>query len=803
MENTGRIRTAPARRIREILLTPAWDDGTLQDLRAAADVDRAHVTMLVEAGILHPAPAGRLVCAIEDLRKMDFAPLRERPSSRGLYLLYEDYLIEREGHETGGILQTGRSRNDWKAAIQKIRFRQCVASLVREVLRLIATLARSAQRHAGAVMPLYTHYHPAAPTTYGHYLAGIGEALGRDCRALLGLFQELEACPLGAGPGSGATLPLRCNRVASLLGFRRGPAHSIDAVAARDVFLRGLAGAAILGVTLSRYATDLLLWSTGEFGFLYLPDCLVGSSSAMPQKRNPFVLEHIQGHAGALLGAFTAAASAMHATPYTNSVAVGSDAVEHVWSAFRKAQETVELTRLMTQGAQPKPQVMRERTLAGVTHAAEMAQCLAMDNQMDFRTAHRLVGDMITHTLDRAGGWNAAESASYMSSQGLPSAIADILPDDVAAASKHGGGAGALGECLAGLKRRWLDQARTLRTERGRWLSAKSALDAAAANLAGRRVRTAVYFFCDDPAIDPVASRAFAAVHKLADLREIGVRIDGRPVLEHVDAARNRHWFVRTSRPFASREPEYFCQLGIDLGHDDFVGVITWHGGANAPDRIWSVHTIGDVVAGVYTPANPQCMWNLLHAARRLGEVQGPEGWIVLAEATHWDGSLSGADPEILKRCSVPMVDIELGSTPESWSNADAASVLVGSLLDVFHPVAEEIRNVLCVGGAHFEQAYTDAVFHDQFSCAVTHALPARWLESGAYHLSSGRDRLTAALDSIPAVREIIYHDGLKGPVQTHLRAISAERGIPLRKHRWYRKSLPAAAAAPSLVPVR
>src|SRR5207302_5784651 len=111
---------------------------------------------------------------------------------------------------------------------------------------------------------------------------------------------------------------------AQLLGFDVGPLHSLDAVASRDLVLRLLAAASIYGVTLSRLATDLFHWNMAEFDFLRLPDELVGSSSAMPQKRNPFLLEHVQGKAGSLVGAFVHAITAMHATPFTNSIAVGT-----------------------------------------------------------------------------------------------------------------------------------------------------------------------------------------------------------------------------------------------------------------------------------------------------------------------------------------------------------------------------------------------------------------------------------------------------------------------------------------------
>src|SRR6185369_13149244 len=164
--------------------------------------------------------------------------------------------------------------------------------------------------YADVTMPVYTHYQAAVPITYGHYLTGVGFALSRDIAGLMSVIADLNACPLGAGAVSGTSLPIDPARTAGLLGFDQPVPHSIDAVASRDVILRLLSAAAILGVSLSRVASDLLLWTSVEFGFLTVPDTLAGSSSMMPQKRNVYMLEHVEGRSAAALGAFVHAAAA-------------------------------------------------------------------------------------------------------------------------------------------------------------------------------------------------------------------------------------------------------------------------------------------------------------------------------------------------------------------------------------------------------------------------------------------------------------------------------------------------------------
>jgi len=165
-------------------------------------------------------------------------------------------------------------------------------------------------------------------------------------------------------------------RTAALLGFERPEPHALDAVAGRDIVLRLLAASAVFGVTASRLAADLLLWTTAEFAFLALPDELVGSSSAMPQKRNAFLLEHVQGRAGAALGALAASAAAMAGTPFTNSIEVGTEAVAAIWPGMRAVEQSVLLCQALVTGARPNPVRMAERAEQGFTTATAIADRL-------------------------------------------------------------------------------------------------------------------------------------------------------------------------------------------------------------------------------------------------------------------------------------------------------------------------------------------------------------------------------------------------------------------------------------------
>lgn len=480
MENTGRIERGLTPTAQRILFGASANASIDAELQFATDVDRAHLVMLAERDIIDRERIGALLAEIEDLRANNFAPLRERAAPRGLFLLYEDYLIEKLGAQTGGVLQTARSRNDLNATCLRLRLRAPLLGLLREALRMQAILLRRAERFAGVVMPAYTHYQAAVPITYGHYLAGVATAFGRDITAFIQAGEGLDECPLGACAVGGTSLPIDERRTASLLGFGELALNSIDAVASRDFILRLLGSAAIMGITLSRLATDMLLWTTAEFGFIQMPDHLVGSSSIMPQKRNPYLLEHVQGRSAAALGAFTAAATAMHAKPFTNSIAVGTESVGHVWRALKDLTETITLARLNVAGALPQPAAMLRRAVEGYTSATELANRLTVDGGMAFRTAHHAVGSVVTEGLANNLPLQKAAAEAF-GGEGQKISLAGLDPASVARESIRGGGPGdhSLQACLSRLRVEWAVQASWRRAQEQKWNAASTALDQA------------------------------------------------------------------------------------------------------------------------------------------------------------------------------------------------------------------------------------------------------------------------------------------------------------------------------------
>src|SRR3954467_10424182 len=204
MDDTGRIRRPLTPGARRIVFGEAAPGPS--ELALVSQVDRAHLVMLAEEGLVGREAAAALLIEIERLRAGRFAALDGVEARRGRYLLYEDWLAARPGERTAGILRTGRSRNDLNATVLLLRLRPPVTRLLSETLRLQPILLAGARRHGGTVMPGYTHYQPAVPTTYGHHLGGVARALDRDLEALAAAAGGLDTSPLGAGAGPGAAL---------------------------------------------------------------------------------------------------------------------------------------------------------------------------------------------------------------------------------------------------------------------------------------------------------------------------------------------------------------------------------------------------------------------------------------------------------------------------------------------------------------------------------------------------------------------------------------------------------------------
>ena len=303
--------------------------------------------------------------------------------------------------------------------------------------------------------------------------------------------------------------------------------------------------------------------------------------------------------------------------------------------------------------------------------------------------------------------------------------------------------------------------------------------------------RKAVFFFCVDR-IDPVAGKVFQASREIFNLEATDILVDDRPVLKHTDGEGNVFYYVPTERVVSHDYVRYLPIMKRNFQDCDLAGIITWHEGENAPDGILPVHTTGDVDSGNFGPADPELMRNLLLAMERNRLEEGLQDFRVVTEATHWSGMVyGGGDPGRVPQYPVPLLDIEIGSSPASWANEGAARVLAKSLPAVFKADGHRLRNLLCAGGVHFEPAFANAVFQqwDHSAFGISHILANQWLITGKYEEPDGPERLAACVGTIRGgIEGIAFHDNLKGVYKDRFRKLAYDLGIPVFKHQALRR---------------
>jgi argininosuccinate lyase len=353
----------------------------------------AHCRMLARQRIIAPREAQRIVAGLRAIkRELERGTFRTHPGDEDIHMAIERRLIERIGR-VGGKLHTARSRNDQVVLDLRLYVRDAITSLRAEVAALQRALGRLARRHAGAIMPGYTHLQAAQPILFAHHLLAYVEMLARDDARLADCRVRTDVLPLGSGALAGTTFPIDRAFVARQLGFRAVSENSLDAVGDRDFAAELLAALAILGMHLSRLADEIVLWSSQQFGFVELPDEFATGSSIMPQKKNPDIAELIRGKSGRLYGNLMALLTILKGLP----LAYNRDLQEDKAPLFDSV-DTVQASLAVLTALVPRLHVrtdrMRAAATVGYTLATELADYLATKG-VPFRQAHGAVGRIV------------------------------------------------------------------------------------------------------------------------------------------------------------------------------------------------------------------------------------------------------------------------------------------------------------------------------------------------------------------------------------------------------------------------
>ena len=393
---SGRFGRGPS----EALL--AFTESLSYDVRLAGDDlegSRAHVRGLLRVGVLDEDEAAAVLGALDQVQaELEAGTFAFEPSDEDVHTAVERRVTELAG-DAGAKLHTGRSRNDQVATDLRLWAKRELTTVARRVLGLQRTLLAKADDVGDAYLPGYTHLQRAQPVLLAHHLLAHGWALARDVDRLVDCRRRLDVSPLGAGALAGSSLPLDPDAVAADLGFAGRFENSIDAVSDRDFVAELLFVLALLGVHLSRFGEEVVLWSSDEFGFVRLDDAYATGSSMLPQKKNPDVAELARAKAGRLVGHLTGVLTTLKGLPLSYNRDLQEDkeplfdAVDQVTRALAALDGLVATGRFDTD----RMQAAADTPTAA---AVDLAEYL-VSRGMAFRRAHAVVGALVRDSVER------------------------------------------------------------------------------------------------------------------------------------------------------------------------------------------------------------------------------------------------------------------------------------------------------------------------------------------------------------------------------------------------------------------
>jgi argininosuccinate lyase len=383
----------------------AGPSAIMQEINASIDVDKrlyreditgslAHAAMLAERGIISKEDAAAIAQGLETIRaEIDAGQFAFEAALEDIHTNIEVRLKALIG-EPAGRLHTARSRNDQVATDFRLWVRRACDEVTLDLKDLITALIERAEEHAETLMPGYTHLQPAQPITFGHHLLCYVEMFGRDVSRLADARKRLNESPLGAAALAGTSFPIDRHQTAKALGFDRPTANSLDSVSDRDFALEYLAALSLISIHLSRFAEEIVLWTSDGFRFVTLSDAFTTGSSIMPQKRNPDAAELVRAKAGHVIAMLTQLLIVMKGLPLT----YGKDMQDDKAPTFA-ATDTIRLglaaTAGMVRDMKANTDRMKAATEAGFITATDLADWLVRKLGVPFRSAHHTTGELV------------------------------------------------------------------------------------------------------------------------------------------------------------------------------------------------------------------------------------------------------------------------------------------------------------------------------------------------------------------------------------------------------------------------
>jgi argininosuccinate lyase len=398
------------------------------------EASRAHARALERASVLNQAELIEILNGLNAIgQKAASSPeFLNDPEAEDVHHFVEKQLATLIG-DTGYKLHTGRSRNEQIATDLRLFVRHSIDTLQNLLADWVETFLNRAERAGNAAMPAYTHLQPAEPVLVAHWLLAYVEMFLRDADRLADCRKRANLCPLGSGAVAGATLTLNRQAMAAELGFDGPTANSIDATADRDFAIESVNALSQLALHLSRWAEEMILFSTPAYGFVELPEAYSTGSSAMPQKKNPDLLELVRGKAARVMGCATTLQTLVKGLP----LAYNKDLQETQEPLFDSADTVLGMLPLVTgwmEIVEFNEAKMNQAASSGFMNAWAAAAYL-VERGVPSRLAHEAIGKAVQLAMERGcdlqklpladlQGIHPSFDAAFHSRLGLPEVLA-------------------------------------------------------------------------------------------------------------------------------------------------------------------------------------------------------------------------------------------------------------------------------------------------------------------------------------------------------------------------------------------
>ena len=429
----GRFASGPDAIMEEINASIGFDQRLFrQDIAGST----AHAQMLAAAGILTDKDKDAILAGLEQIKgEIDAGDFKFSRALEDIHMNVEARLKEIIG-DAAGRLHTARSRNDQVATDFRLYVREAADLLIGQLRALQQALVARAEAEADTVMPGFTHLQSAQPVTFGHHLLAYVEMLDRDASRLSDARGRMNESPLGAAALAGTSFAIDREMTAAALGFDRPMANSLDAVSDRDFILETLAAGSICAMHLSRFAEELVIWSSAQFRFVRLSDKFSTGSSIMPQKRNPDAAELIRAKIGRILGALTSLLVVMKGLPLAYSKDMQEDK-EVAFDALDALSLSLAAMTGMVGDLEVNREAMRAAAGAGFSTATDLADWLVREADVPFRDAHHITGKAVALAEQKNCGLDALTIEDFKSvDERIDSRVFRVLSVEKSVASR-------------------------------------------------------------------------------------------------------------------------------------------------------------------------------------------------------------------------------------------------------------------------------------------------------------------------------------------------------------------------------